>query len=641
MTQPVSLFDVLERTVSRHPDAVAFPRWSASDERPTTYAKLLELTRAFGAALLASGVQPGERVMLLSESMFPWILSDLGTLSIGAVDVPQGEEVSPQDLAYILHHSDAHVVLVGSARAARTLERALSGGPKVKLVVGLGVEPPAAPGADALTLDALLERGARFLATRRAALDEAVAAVRPESLATIVYTSGTTGIPKGVMLTHGNLLQNIRVVPHLLELGPGDVFLSFLPTWHTFERMLEYVAISVGASTVYTSKKDLKEDLRRVRPTVMGSVPRVWEVLFETIRDRVRERPAVARRLLAAATTVGWWRLKAGLFARGLTVEFREPPLPLRALRRAAGALGRLGLALPHAPLDALCLRPIRELLGGRLRAAISGGSSLPFHVDRFFNSVGVPLLNGYGLTETAPVLAVRFPARNVPGTIGPPIPDTEIKIAREDGAAVPDGEIALVWARGPQVMQGYYKSPELTGRVLLRDGWFNTGDLGRRSVHGEVMITGRAKETIVLRGGENVEPRPLEDRLLLSPFIDQVVVVGQDQKTLGALIVPAFTRVRELLGLPAALAPVELIARAEVQSLFAQELNLRLTEPRTFRPFEIVRKFRLLSNEFSIEDETLTRTLKVRRIAVTRKYRSEIEAMFDGTCYDAPAGAP
>jgi long-chain acyl-CoA synthetase len=238
-------------------------------------------------------------------------------------------------------------------------------------------------------------------------------------------------------------------------------------------------------------------------------------------------------------------------------------------------------------------------------------------------------------------VLAVRFPARNVPGTIGPPIPDTEIKIAREDGAAVPDGEIALVWARGPQVMQGYYKSPELTGRVLLRDGWFNTGDLGRRSVHGEVMITGRAKETIVLRGGENVEPRPLEDRLLLSPFIDQVVVVGQDQKTLGALIVPAFTRVRELLGLPAALAPVELIARAEVQSLFAQELNLRLTEPRTFRPFEIVRKFRLLSNEFSIEDETLTRTLKVRRIAVTRKYRSEIEAMFDGTCYDAPAGAP
>jgi len=640
VTQPVSVFDVLVRTALRHPDAVAFPRYSTGDERPTTYARLLELTRAFGAALLASGVQPGERVLLLSESMFPWILSDLGTLAIGAVDVPQGEEVSSQDLAYILHHSDAHVVLVGSARAARTLERALVGGPKVRLVVGLGVPPPAVPGAEGLTLDALLERGVRFLAARRAAFDEAAAAVRPESLATIVYTSGTTGIPKGVMLTHGNLLQNIRVVPHLLELGPADVFLSFLPTWHTFERMLEYVAISVGASTVYTSKKDLKEDLRRVRPTVMGSVPRVWEVLFETIRDRVRERPPAARRLLAAATTVGWWRLKAGLFARGLTVEFRDAPPPLRALRRAAGALGRLGLALPHAPLDALCLRPIRELLGGRLRAAISGGSSLPFHVDRFFNSVGVPLLNGYGLTETAPVLAVRFPGRNVPGTIGPPIPETEIKIAREDGAAVPEGEIALVWARGPQVMQGYYRAPELTAKVLLPDGWFNTGDLGRRSVHGEVMITGRAKETIVLRGGENVEPRPLEDRLLLSPFIDQVVVVGQDQKALGALIVPAFTRVREHLGLPAEVGPAELIARPEVHALFAQEVNLRLTEPRGFRPFEIVRKYRLLACEFSIEDETLTRTLKVRRSAVTRKYRSEIEAMFDGTCWDAPEGA-
>jgi long-chain acyl-CoA synthetase len=476
----------------------------------------------------------------------------------------------------------------------------------------------------------LVERGRILRAGGDRRLEAARDAVRPDDIATIIYTSGTTGEPKGVMLAHRNLMQNIRVLPDYFGMTHEDLFISLLPPWHIFERMVEYVAIAAGACQYYSNIRTLAADMAREKPTWMASVPRVWEGIYGRVTANIAKEPAAKRRVFGLLLAASKSFVFARNVLRGRDTVFVAPSAPER-LARVLAALARVALLWPLYAFAQKKFAAIRERTGGRLRAAVSGGGALPPYVDEFFAAVGITLLEGYGLTETSPVVAARTFDRQVLGTVGLPIPGTEVRIVDEHGLDVPRGHKGIVLCRGDQVMLGYYRRPEETARVLSPDGWFNTGDLGRLTVRGELALTGRAKETIVLLGGENVEPTPIEEALKESPYIAQVMVVGQDRKHLGALVVPGFDAVRDwLAGRGAAGTPSddELCARDEVHELIKGELRRLLTEERGFKYYERIPRVALLGREFAVGEE-LTQTMKMRRNVIAEEYAAQIDALF------------
>lgn len=510
-------------------------------DRTWTFAEAGLAIHGVAARLRELGVRPGDRVALIAENSPRWFHAYAGILAVGGVVVPRGVDIGDGELRYVVEHSDAKVVFAETGRVA---ERVPAGPQVLRFDEGF---PEPAPGDP-----------------------EACARVcRPEDLCVILYTSGTTGRPKGVMLEHRNIAHNLRVLPPLVDMRPGDLWVSVLPSWHTFEQTIELCGFSVGCTTVYSDKRRLREDLRTYRPQFFASVPRIWEALYRAALDRIEGKGPVVRALFAAAY-------------RGTRMWRRGNPvgLPLHLLGRA------------------LFYRRIAGATGGRLKYAVSGGGYIPLHVDGFFNDIGIRLLVGYGLTETAPVVALRRPEDNVVGTIGRAVPETEIRI----------GPAGTVQVRGPQVMRGYYKEPELTRSVLDEEGWFDTGDLARLTEKGDLVFIGRAKETIVLSGGENVEPEPIENSILRSPLVRQVMLVGQDRKTLGALVVPE--------------------EGADPEAIRG-ELRARTGPPAGFRSFEGVHRFAIVPEPFSVENGLLTRTLKLRRHAILERYAAEIDAMY------------
>lgn len=592
VTRP-STFPELLASSAAHGTAVHLPRAHSQDPTPTTFAELLGQVDRLAAAFLRLGLRAGDRVGLFAENRREWLLVDLALASIGAIDVPRGVDTTPTELRFLLVHSGARWLCVDDDRlAAELLRQPLPGIERV-----LVMQPATAiPGAIALG-DLLREPVAD-----PAALRTARNRVAPDDLLTIVYTSGTTAEPKGVMLSHRNVLTNVQQVREVLHITERDAFLSVLPAWHMYERIMDYLALATGAQLVYTDRRRIKEDLAAVRPTVFAAVPRIWEMLHDGL-------------LQHAAKLHG---LQGDLVRRGLAVA------------RAVGS-GTASLAQRCAqPLfRGLVYRKILAKFGGRLRLCVSGGGSLPRHVDELLLGLGLPLLNGYGLTETSPVAAVRRPERNAPGHIGPPLPNTRIEARRPDGTRCAVGEIGVLWIHGPQVMRGYYRNEARTAAVLAADGWFDSGDLGRVDAEGRVWITGRQKDTIVLAGGENVEPEVVEALIKTSPLIDQAVVVGQDQKVLGALLVPALEPLRAKVPEAEWQVADGLLHGAAVQRLLRAELDRLLVRENGCRPCERVGAFAVLAEPLSTENGLLTHTLKVRRHVVAERFRELVAKLF------------
>ena len=573
-----------------------------------SYADVARDVERGARGLRALGLRPGDRVALVAENCPRWLHADLAVLAAGAIDVPRGVTAGEREVEAIARHSGARIAILENAAALRKYGPALAGIERMVLLEG---DPPQG---------AIATRWEEVLAAGDAADDDRpLPAVSPDDVATLVYTSGTTGNPKGVTLLHRNVVADMQGLTDVLHVTPGDVFLSLLPTWHMYERTVEYFAASRGAVLAYTDLKSLRRDLVEERPHFMASVPRVWEKLHDGIVDALAKRPAAVRALAKASV-------------RG-SLAYTEN---LRALQRRtaesvdrAPNLLRHGPALALAPLHALARalvhRRVHALLGGRLRAAISGGAALPPYVDRFLDAAGIHVLVGYGLTETAPVVAVRRVERNVLGTIGVPLAGTECRIVDPvTGRVGPPDVPGVLHVRGPQVMRGYWEDPEATARVLDSEGWFDTGDLCRLTSRRDIVFCGRAKDTIVLAGGENVEPEPLEQAALASPLVDQIVVVGQDRKTLGALVWPDADAARAALG-AAAVTP-EAVLRA-----VRAELDARVGPRAGFRPWERLQQVALLPEPLSPEQGTMTATLKTRRVEVGRRYAGLIEGMYGG----------
>jgi long-chain acyl-CoA synthetase len=585
-----------------------------------TYEELAKAVREFGAGLAASGVAPGDHVALFADNRPRWMIADLAVLGMGAADVPRGSDTATAEFEFILQHSGARAAILQD----RKLYDRLAGSPAVqalKLVVLMDDSAPADAGDKVVNFTAIQQRGAPDTSL----FDKLREQVQVSTLATIVYTSGTTGSPKGVMLTHGNLSHMPDGVNLGTEPQPGEIVLTILPTWHAYERAVEYYVMRYGATLTYSDKRYLKKDLEDRKPHLFPCVPRIWETVYDAIQDRVSKSKPQQQKLFAMFTRVGRRYVKARRVALG--TDLRKEPAP--ALERAR-ALATMGALAPVFKLgDALVFSKLRAVAGGRMRAAISGGGSLAAYLDDFFEMVGIPILNGYGLTETAPVLTNRRTTQNVRGSVGLPMPQTEIQIRDEAGNPLPQGHAGVVFARGPQVMSGYYNNPDATAKVLDDRGWFNTGDLGWIAATGDLVISGRAKDTIVLVGGENVEPEPIEDAARKSPLIQQIVCVGQDQKFVGALVVPNFAALAGALSLPESTPAKELAGNAQAIKLIREAIRSAMDAEGSFKSSDGVSKVALLAEPFSEENGMLTQTMKIKRNVVAKHYEGLIHQLF------------
>jgi long-chain acyl-CoA synthetase len=475
----------------------------------------------------------------------------------------------------------------------------------------------------------LIARGKRRRAMRPAEVEEEMDKGNREDLATIIFTSGTTGEPKGVMLTHGTFLHQLPSFPAVFATQPGEIWLSVLPVWHVFERCIEYMIFYLKCAIAYSKPiaPVLMADFQAIRPHWMVGVPRVWEAVMDGIYRLVKQQGGLRKIFFNFSVSFGIIYTFFRDLTFGLLPNFHGR---IRALDGALGFLPWLCCLPLRGIAGLLVFRRLKARLGGRFRAGLSGGGGLPPRVDRFFNAVGIRMQEGYGLTETSPVLSARQYRKSRQGTVGQIFLGTEVKILDPQGKALPPGHNGIIHVRGGQVMKGYYKKPEATAAVLSPEGWLNTGDIGMVSRDRELRITGRAKDTIVLRGGENVEPVPIENKMKESPWIFQCMVVGQDQKYLAALIVPreevvmAFAEENNIPIVDYEL----LLQQPEIIETIVNEIG-DLVGPRNgFKPFERVYKFRLLPSPFRPGEE-LSAKQELMRHRIAIRCGREIQGLF------------
>ncbi|MFZ5629842.1 MAG: AMP-dependent synthetase/ligase [Spirochaetota bacterium] len=589
-----------------------------------TYKELYEQGLDLAAALVsACGLKAREHVAILADNRLEWIIADYAVILAGAADVPRGTDATPFDMEYIVNHAECRIVIIEDEATWARFNSVADKLTCVEHVVFIDKVDPGNPRWQCHDLGQLLQQG-KTLA--RDEIHRRVAGVKPDDLYTLIYTSGTTGAPKGVMLTHGNVISQIRNLP--LGFTRHDVMLSILPVWHIFERAFEVISIASGAKTVYTSVKHLKNDIQSVRPTFMASAPRLWESIYNGIMARVSEGSPLRRGLfhLAVAVNHNYRRALRVLTAQNLQV------VPQGFVERVGSVFAALCvIAISFVPamlLDAIVLTKIRAATGGRLRATISGGGALPLHIDEFFNDIGIAVLEGYGMTETSPIVSVRLPENAVIGTVGPVYAETEIRLVDlASGETIYPGENYFgrkgeLHVKGPQVMAGYYKNPEATQKVL-RDGWLNTGDLAVMTANGCLKLVGRSKETIVLMNGENVEPVPIESKLLESPYVEQCMAVGQDEKFLGVLIVPRAEALKQYGTDLATLAQSE-----AVRKLLKAETHRLISGENGFKAFERIGGIAVLGRLWE-KNRELTTKLSLKRHVITELYAEEIRRIY------------
>ena len=584
--------------MGRHPKPYLVGRCSAGQLNGFSSKEVFERIRDLSLGLSALGVSRGDRVAIVAESRPEWLIADLAILTLGGVTVPIYPTLSAAQIRYILKDSGARVVFVSTRLQVDKVQEIRHELPTLEAIVVM--DSTAATASPSVTsMESVTARGHQQIAGEWGvgkAYKDRSKSLGPADLATIIYTSGTTGEPKGVMLSHGNLVANIKASANVLSVSDEDVALSFLPLSHAFERMVVYVYLISGVTINFAESFDtLARDIAAVKPTILTGVPRVYEKLHTRISEKGQAGTGMKPKIFRWASGVAMAKGRAAL--RG------ESPGVLTALQ---------------APLaDRLVFAKIRENIGGRIRYLVSGSAPLPSVVAEFFQGVGLPIVEGYGLTETSPILTVNPPASPRGGSVGKPVPGVEIRIAD-------DGEIL---ARGPNVMSGYYNKPAQTTDVL-RDGWFHTGDIGTIDGEGYLRITDRKKDLLVTSGGKKIAPQPIEAVLKRSPIVAEAVLLGDRQKFAAALIVPEFTALERRLkdlGRPPG-SREELVQRDDVIKLYDEivdALNRELSQ------FERIKKFALLPAEFSVESGELTPTLKVKRKVVEERWKSTIAGLY------------
>ena len=633
-----TLLSVPFKTAARFPERVAY-RWKPREGvQERSYARLTADIRALAAAFAEIGVARGDHVGFFVNNRYEWICTDFALMAIGAVSVPRGSDTTPKEVAFIFRHSDSRHLIVETADQLAALAEVFEKEDWDRCASILVVDsadpatlPPALAPRVRFHAD-LMRRGQELATLDPEFLERIEATISDDDLLTIVYTSGTTGNPKGVMLTHANFIQNLVAnTPRLgIDIEKAETTVIMLPSWHVYERAYEYCGLASGLTFVYSSAGKFGADLLAERPQVLISVPRIWESVYQKLIKAISEMPGAKRRLVMALIKNNQAWMTSAQYLKGCYVIIHRRPF-MERLMTWLGNLVRVIILFPGHALAGVLFKPFREKVGGRLRVSACGAGSLPKYLDDLFNAIGITLVNAYGMTECAPGILSRDVGHNTFGSTGRPFDNTEVEIRKDDGTVADVGEKGILFARGPQVMKGYYKNPQATEAVLSPDGWLNTGDLAVQSENGEFIIVGRAKDTIVLMGGENVEPEPIEDKLKESVYIDHAVVLGQDEKQISAIVA---INEEELMRLAAELklSRNDVITEGSlsiehdaIYNALLREVNALISKEQGFKPFEKITKIIPVLNDFSIGKE-LTQTLKVKRKYVEDRFNNLVE---------------
>jgi len=613
-----------------------------------TYSRVYNEVICFAAALKELGVTPKSNVALISDNRREWLITDLSILSLGAADVPRGCDSLGKEIRFIINFADCEYAFLENARQLKKVMEVSTEVPNLKTVI-LFDRPSEKETEEAtyvanspfntIFFDDLFERGKQIYAENPAAvqadIEQHMDNIAEEDNATVIFTSGTTGTPKGVMLTHSNYIKQLSVLHNFMPCVPGEWWMSVLPVWHSFERVVQYVAILFGDGIAYSKPvaSALLGDMAVIRPHYMCGVPRLWDALAGGVEKTMRKTGGIKYKLYKFFISVG---KKYNFFAdrvKGTLVQIKKR-------NRFADALVGIIPAICLWPLaklgDLLVFKKIRDKFGGRIRIILSGGGALQADTDDFFKTANIILLEGYGLTETAPIVAARYYKKPRTGCIGTFLPTCEVKICAEENGVVtsteplPFGQKGMVLIRGPQIMKGYYKRPDLTEKAIDKDGFFNTGDIGLITFDNEIKITGRAKDTIVLLGGENIEPAVIESELCTSPYIESAIVVGQDQRFLASLIVPAkeaiiqYAKEHEIKFE----SYEKLLKLDKIKALLQKEVAEKDSPANGFRLCERINKIHLLADSFKVGIE-LSAKQEMMRFKIAEKYAEIIKGMF------------
>lgn len=579
----------LFKTVVEHDKPEAILTKETGTYAPISSAEFERRVLRLQTALLDAGLGPGDKCALLSENRWEWAATDFAMMSAGIISVPIYPTLPPEQIRYLLEHSESKALFCSTREQLDKILEIRGQLPELGTVAVFdAVDEP-----DVRQLSELIGDGA-VTADERARCEAAADAVTGDSLASIIYTSGTTGVPKGVMLSHGNLTSNIR--DSLIEVGTEDVALSFLPLCHVAERLADYVYFGSGATVAYAeSIETVAANMGEVRPTIAVGVPRFFEKVYGRVMAAMTAAPAIRRKIFEWAVSVG------------------KAATPYIANGEALPGL----LGFKHGLAEKLVFHKLRGRLGGRIRMFISGAAPLPQHLAEFFYALGLPIYEGYGLTETSPLVSINTQANLKFGTVGKLIPNVEVQIAD-------DGEILV---RGPNIMQGYYKMEEQTAEVMDGD-WFRTGDIGKLDSEGYLSITDRKKDMFKTSGGKYIVPAPIENSLKRSQLIETAVVIAEGRNFPSALIVPDF----EALSAWAESKGIQVGSVAELcahEAVLAHMMDQVTEQCSSLAKFEQIKKIALIPNDFSIDGGELTPTMKVRRREVDKKYADQIEGIY------------
>ncbi len=595
MQEPKTLNDIFE--VTANIDRPAIMKYKSGDRWvDVTVPEFRDTVRWLATALYEMGVKPGDRVAILSENRPEWTMSDFAILCASAVTVPVYPTLLGWQIEYILNDASTVTLICSNQEQLDKVLEIRSHVPCLNNIIVC--DPPATLPAGVLAFKDVVAKGKQYEEKNgRGWFDQSRKSRTPDDLATLVYTSGTTGNPKGAMLTHGNITSNTVTVREFVPFQPGDVALSILPLSHILERMVDFLYLYKGGCIAYAENVNkVADNLAEVKPQYFGAVPRLFEKMRARVLDNVAGAPPARQKIF-------YWALKVAEERLPYIVD--RKPMPF-------------GLKIKSAIADKLVFGKIIARLGGNVKYVVSGGAPLSADLAAFFIGAGVEILEGYGLTETSPVIAVNRPEKRRIGTVGPIIPGVEVRIA-------PDGEILT---RGPHVMKGYWNNPDATAAAIDPEGWFHTGDIGEIDSDGFLKITDRKKDIIINAYGKNIAPQPIEALLKSSPYVGTPVLIGDRRKYLSALIVPNFEKLeREAATLGVSTESRDkLVADDRIKALIQAELdrfNKNLDRQ------EKIRRFALLPRDFTIDDDEITPSLKVKRKNIDKKYKSVIDQMY------------
>lgn len=614
---------------------------------PTTYKDFVKTMLDFSAGLLAIGEKEYSNIGLICDNRKEWLVCSMGIMATKSRDIPRGSEATIKDLSYILSFAECKTVVTENKILFNRILECKNELPALQNIIIINpadsdLSNPKATGLNIFSYDEILAKGSKFRQNNPNKIEEIMLSGNEDDSATIIFTSGTTGTPKGVELTHKNFLCQVEDISKRLPLKQGNKALCMLPVWHVYERELEYFLLYVGVALCYSKPaiSMLLADMKKVSPQFMATVPRIWDGIYNAIYKNIKSTKKGA----GIFFTIFTWAATSLKSLRNIIYNrckyFRKRTIFYHIFSKF--------LYIPVIflyPLrwlgDMFYFQRVRNMLGGKFQIGMSGGGSLPLKLDKFFNSIGIKLVEGYGLTETAPICCIRNAKRSILGTIGKIMPYCQAKVVHRNGIECKPGEKGVLYIKGPNVMKGYYKQPELTAEVISEGEWFNTGDLVIKTYNGEIIVKGRQKDTIVLRSGENVEPLPIEDKLSESIYISQAVVVGQDENCLGALIIPDLDNIcqyakQQNINFSD---KKQLLKDEEIKKLIYKEMERLINTKNGFKPFEKVGKFIFLDKPFEVGVE-LSPKQGIIRYKINELYKAKISLMYADSGLQAMLGS-